>query len=103
MVVEATLQEGERLLFAVGVGRNARAARRLAERELHERNFDWELAHTLHCWRTWLEGSNYRGPYAEWVQRRPLGLKMMTYAPTAALVAAPTPPLPQNLPGLRNS
>ena len=61
IVVQATLQEGERLLFAVGVGRNARAARRLAERELHERNFDWELAHTLHCWRTWLEAATIVG------------------------------------------
>ena len=102
IVVQATLQEGERLLFAVGVGRNARAARRLAERELHERNFDWELAHTLHCWRTWLEGSNYRGPYAEWVQRSALVLKMMTYAPTGAIVAAPTTSLPENLGGIRN-
>jgi GH15 family glucan-1,4-alpha-glucosidase len=102
LVVQATLQEGERLLFAVGVGRNARAARRLAERELHERNFDWELAHTLHCWRTWLEGSNYRGPYAEWVQRSALVLKMMTYAPTGAIVAAPTTSLPENLGGIRN-
>ncbi len=102
IVVQATLQEGERLLFAVGVGRNARAARRLAERELHERNFDWELAHTLHCWRTWLEGNNYRGPYAEWVQRSALVLKMMTYAPTGAIVAAPTTSLPENLGGIRN-
>jgi GH15 family glucan-1,4-alpha-glucosidase len=102
IVVQANLQEGERLLFAVGVGRNAKAARRLAERELHERNFDWELAHTLHCWRTWLEGSNYRGPYAEWVQRSALVLKMMTYAPTGAIVAAPTTSLPENLGGIRN-
>ncbi len=102
VVVQANLQEGERLLFAVGVGRNARAARRLAERELHERNFDWELAHTLHCWRTWLEGNNYRGPYAEWVQRSALVLKMMTYAPTGAIVAAPTTSLPENLGGIRN-
>jgi hypothetical protein len=48
LIAQATLQEGERLLFAVGVGRNAQAARRLAEQELHLRNFDWELAHTLH-------------------------------------------------------
>ena len=100
--VQATLQEGERLLFAVGVGRNAQAARRLAEQELHLRNFDWELAHTLHCWRTWLQGGSYRGPYAEWVQRSALVLKMMTYAPTGAIVAAPTTSLPEELGGVRN-
>jgi alpha,alpha-trehalase len=102
LVVEATLQEGERLLFAVGVGRNVKAARRLAEQELHMRNFDWELAHTLHCWRTWLEGCTYKGPYAEWVKRSALVLKMMTYAPTGAIVAAPTTSLPEDLGGVRN-
>jgi GH15 family glucan-1,4-alpha-glucosidase len=89
-------------LFAVGVGRNAKAARRLAEEELHQRNFDWELAHTLHCWRTWLEGCAFHGPYAEWVKRSALVLKMMTYAPTGAIVAAPTTSLPEDLGGVRN-
>jgi GH15 family glucan-1,4-alpha-glucosidase len=102
IIVQATLQEGERLVFALGVGRNAQAARRLAERELHERNFDWELAHTLHCWRTWAEGSRYRGPYAERVERSALVLKLMTYAPTGAIVAAPTTSLPEGLGGVRN-
>jgi GH15 family glucan-1,4-alpha-glucosidase len=102
IVVQATLQEGERLLFAVGMGRNARAARRLAEEELHLRNFDWELAHTLHCWRTWLKGSFNSGPYAHWVERSALVLKLMTYAPTGAIVAAPTTSLPEELGGVRN-
>jgi len=102
VIVQATLQEGERLLFAVGMGRNARAARRLAEEELHLRNFDWELAHTLHCWRTWIESCSYRGPYQDLVQRSALVLKMMTYAPTGAIVAAPTTSLPEGLGGVRN-
>jgi len=102
IIVQATLQEGERLLFAVGLGRNAWAARRLAEEELHLRNFDWELAHTLHCWRTWLKGCVNDGPFAKWVERSALVLKMMTYAPTGAIVAAPTTSLPEELGGVRN-
>jgi alpha,alpha-trehalase len=102
IVVQATLQEGERLLFAVGMGRNNRAARRLAEEELHLRNFDWELAHTLHCWRTWLKGSFNSGRYAHWVERSALVLKLMTYAPTGAIVAAPTTSLPEEVGGVRN-
>ena len=102
IVVQVTLQEGERLLFAVGMGRNARAARQLAEEELHLRNFDWELAHTLHCWRNWLKGRINSGPYAHWVERSALVLKMMTYAPTGAIVAAPTTSLPEELGGVRN-
>lgn len=102
VVVQATLQEGERLLFAVGMGRTLKAARRLAEEELHQRNFDWELAHTLHWWRTWLKGCSFKGHYDEWVQRSALVLKMMTYAPTGAIVAAPTTSLPEDLGGVRN-
>lgn len=100
--VEVTLREGERLIFAVGMGRNQQAARRLAEYELHLRNFDWELAHTLHCWRTWVRSCTYQGPYADMVERSALVLKMMTYAPTGAIVAAPTTSLPEGLGGVRN-
>jgi alpha,alpha-trehalase len=102
LIAQVTLQEGERLLFALGVGRNAQAAHRLAETELHLRNFDWELAHTLHWWRTWLAGCTYHGPYDSWVKRSALVLKMLTYAPTGAIVAAPTTSLPEEQGGVRN-
>jgi len=102
VVAQVTLHEGERLLFAVGMGRSAYAARRLVEHELHQRNFDAELAQTLHCWRKWVANSKYQGPYAEWVQRSALALKMMTYAPTGAIVAAPTTSLPEDIGGVRN-
>jgi alpha,alpha-trehalase len=99
---QVTLHEGERLLLALGMGRSTRAARRLVEDELHQRNFDWELAHTLHCWRQWIANCSYQGPYAQWVERSALALKMMTYAPTGAIVAAPTTSLPEELGGERN-
>ncbi len=102
IVVQVTLREGERLLFALGMGRSAQAARRLVEYDLPRRNFDYELAHTLHCWRKWLAGCTYQGPYIEEVQRSALVLKMMTYAPTGAIVAAPTTSLPEGLGGVRN-
>ncbi|HZO74245.1 MAG TPA: glycoside hydrolase family 15 protein [Ktedonobacteraceae bacterium] len=102
IIAKVTLREGERLLFAFGMGRSAQAARRLVENELHQRNFDAELAHTLHCWRDWIAGCTYEGPYMEWVQRSVLTLKMMTYAPTGAIVAAPTTSLPEDIGGMRN-
>jgi GH15 family glucan-1,4-alpha-glucosidase len=100
--MEVTLQEGECLSFALGMGRSTQAARRLVESELHLRNFDWELAHTLHCWRQWITNCSYQGPYTQWVERSALVLKMMTYAPTGAIVAAPTTSLPEELGGERN-
>jgi GH15 family glucan-1,4-alpha-glucosidase len=102
VVVQATLREGERLLFAMGVGRSALAAHRLVETELHQRNFDAELAQTLHCWRKWLQNGSYSGPYAQLMERSALVLKMMTYAPTGAIVAAPTTSLPEEIGGERN-
>jgi GH15 family glucan-1,4-alpha-glucosidase len=102
VIAQVTLHEGERLLFALGMGRSAQAARRLVESELHQRNFDAELAHTLHCWRRWIAGCTYQGPYIEMVQRSALVLKMMTYAPTGAIVAAPTASLPEEIGGIRN-
>lgn len=102
VVVQVTLCEGERLLFAMGVGRNPLAAHRLVETELHQRNFDAELAQTLHCWRAWIRSCSYSGAYAELVERSALVLKMMTYAPTGAIVAAPTTSLPEEIGGERN-
>jgi GH15 family glucan-1,4-alpha-glucosidase len=102
VLIQATLREGERLLFAMGVGRSARAAHRLVETELQQRNFDAELAQTLHCWRAWMRSCSYSGPYAELVERSALVLKMMTYAPTGAIVAAPTTSLPEEIGGERN-
>ena len=102
LVIQVTLREGERLLFAMGVGRTALAAHRLVETELQQRNFDAELAQTLHCWRAWIQQCDYSGPYRELVERSALVLKMMTYAPTGAIVAAPTTSLPEELGGERN-
>lgn len=102
VVAHCTLRQGERLFFTLGVARSAEAARRLVEYELPRRNFAEELAHTLHCWRRWVARCSYRSTYADAVQRSVLALKMMTYAPTGALIAAPTTSLPETLGGIRN-
>ena len=57
---------------------------------------------TVDYWRRWLSQSRYRGRWRETVHRSALALKLMTYAPTGALIAAPTTSLPEQLGGERN-
>src|SRR5262249_47176047 len=53
-------------------------------------------------WKAWLHRSTYTGRWREIVQRSAMTLRLMTYAPTGAPVAAPTAGLPEQVGGERN-
>ena len=57
---------------------------------------------TREYWRSWVDRSTYRGRWREIVSRSAMTLKLMTYAPTGALIAAPTCALPEQVGGERN-
>jgi GH15 family glucan-1,4-alpha-glucosidase len=57
---------------------------------------------TVEYWRRWLSGCTYRGRWRESVQRSALALKLLTYEPTGAMVAAATCSLPEDMGGVRN-
>jgi len=57
---------------------------------------------TIDHWTSWLRRSTYVGRWREVVQRSAITLRLLTYAPTGALVAAPTVGLPEQVGGERN-
>ena len=60
------------------------------------------LDETISFWRRWLARSTYTGRWREIVERSAITLKLMTYAPSGGLVAAPTAGLPEQIGGERN-
>lgn len=63
---------------------------------------DADLAATTRYWQTWLARCRYEGRYAAIVRRSAITLKLLTYAPSGAIVAAPTTSLPEWIGGMRN-
>ena len=57
---------------------------------------------TEQFWRRWLSQCTYHGRWREMVQRSALTLKLLTFEPTGAVVAAPTCSLPEGIGGERN-
>ena len=57
---------------------------------------------TVEYWRRWLSKCTYKGRWREMVERSALALKLLTYEPTGAIVAAPTCSLPEGVGGERN-
>jgi len=98
---------GARATFALAPGDSATFALVPAERGAEPPPFDEQAAtvafeDAVRYWRGWLRQSRYTGRWREMVNRSALTLKLLTYKPTGAIVAAPTASLPEVLGGERN-
>jgi GH15 family glucan-1,4-alpha-glucosidase len=92
-----TLREGERTTFVLRRADGATCTRAPCEAEALEM-----FKESVGFWRKWLSKSTYRGRWREAVNRSALVLKLLTFEPSGAIVAAPTCSLPEQIGGVRN-
>ena len=98
-VVDLDIAEGSRSLFVLShFEPDGNTGPKTRSREWAEEKFTETIAY----WRGWIAKSSYSGRWREMVHRSALVLKMLTYAPTGAIIAAPTTSLPEEMGGVRN-
>jgi len=97
-VAEFTLEEGQAAIFILQQTEKNRDCQTCISEDEEGRLFE----QTIDFWQHWLAACTYTGRWREMVHRSALTLKLLTYAPTGAIVAAPTTSLPETIGGERN-
>lgn len=96
-IAEFTLCAGEKASFVL------EEAREGEESPSASPDYETEFfKSTLNFWRRWIGSSQYQGRWQDMVNRSALILKLLTFKPTGAIVAAPTLGLPEVVGGERN-
>jgi GH15 family glucan-1,4-alpha-glucosidase len=98
VVADFTLGEGEKVAFVLRrLAPDDRPGRCPGAAEAEDLFRD-----TVAYWRRWLSKCTYAGRWREVVQRSAVTLKLLSFEPTGAIVAAPTCSLPEAIGGPRN-
>jgi len=84
------LRAGERAYFSLSYSEDAPAVLPLLGRAADER-----IERSRRWWEEWSSRVQHQGPYRDAVVRSALTLKLLTYSPSGAIVAAPTTSLPE--------
>lgn len=95
---EVELEQGQVAAFVLTVDDAGGAAPPPADRA----SLTAEFRRTRDFWHRWIRRSRYRGRWQAAVNRSAITLKLLTYAPTGAPVAAATMGLPEQVGGERN-
>jgi GH15 family glucan-1,4-alpha-glucosidase len=96
-----SLKGGQGFIVGLNYARTAEEAHAILE-ELAQHDFDRDLGETRAYWRDWSAVCKYDGTYQSAVIRSALTLKLCTFEPTGAIIAAPTTSLPETIGGVRN-
>jgi len=92
------LREGETAVFVLRAAQGTGDVRQAPTADESEELFQ----ETVCFWRRWISKCQYRGRWRDAVNRSALTLKLLTFEPTGAIVAAPTCSLPEKVGGPRN-
>jgi len=98
VVGDLVLRQGESTTFVLAeMGASAACPACLTPEEAEA-----AFRQTVQYWRRWIGRSRYQGRWRETVNRSALALKLLTFEPTGAIVAAATCSLPEEIGGVRN-
>lgn len=98
VVAEFVLEEGKSQIFTISDEQASKEEPCRASDEEGEEMFQ----ETVKYWHQWISKCTYRGRWRERVERSALVLKLLTFEPTGAIIAAPTTSLPEVIGGPRN-
>ncbi|PVH75782.1 glycoside hydrolase family 15 protein [Cadophora sp. DSE1049] len=97
IVAHIHLEEGQAISFVLRDDIPNHVTRDVTTEVLDRQQHD-----TQTFWFNWISKSTYKGRWREVVSRSLLILKLLTYEPTGAIIAAPTFSIPEDIGGVRN-
>lgn len=97
VIANIVVEEGQAISFVLRNDLSDHITEKITTTVLDTQQHDTQM-----FWSNWIAKSRYKGRWREIVQRSLLILKLLTYEPTGAIIAAPTFSIPEDVGGVRN-